>query len=600
MAAPHLIISSPAGRKDVALDGGPLTVGRNFTNLLVLDEPMASRFHCVIEQVKDGLRLRDLDSRNGTRLNGKPVKEALLVHGDTIAIGKTEMKVVMPASARGKSSDHAEEADAADDLAEMIDPDADLIPDDEMIDADAIVEADEDLGPGRYEPEGPIALDTQSPDDDVEGALRDRADSLSDKTFADGDIALINARGQVAHAPRPGGGRSQTGEAVTTLRLIMLICFRSRATDIHVEPKADQTHVRIRVDGSMVDVITMTKELGVKLLSLVKVLSDIDIAQKSIVQEGSFSARVPSARPGQPPRRVDYRVSFAPAMFGQKLVVRVLDTANAPLHIDDLGLPDRIVHPIKAAIEQESGMLLVCGPTGSGKTTTLYAALRDIDTNDRNVVTIEDPVEIQLAGVTQLPVKEAEGNTFPVLLRSVLRQDPDAILVGEVRDAETARTAMQAAMTGHLVFSTVHSRDTVGALYRLLDLGVEPYLVASGLHLVLAQRLVRQLCVHCKTPFKPTPEQVAKMNKNGVTKINQIFGPRGCRRCLGTGYLGRRGVMELLTTTQELRDVILRSPTVQDIQKSLGADNYVRLAETGYQLVADGVTSFEEVERAVS
>jgi general secretion pathway protein E len=213
-------------------------------------------------------------------------------------------------------------------------------------------------------------------------------------------------------------------------------------------------------------------------------------------------------------------------------------------------------------------------------------------------VTIEDPVEIQLDGVTQIPVNEAQGNTFAALLKSVLRQDPDAILVGEVRDPETARTALQAAITGHLVFSTVHAKDTIGTVFRLLDLGLEPYLVASGLQLVLAQRLVRQLCVSCKVPVAATPEQIKKMGKagEGVTKIYQ---PRGCPKCVGTGYIGRRGVFELLRTTEEMREVILKNPSMAEIQKALSSTQFVKLAESGYQLVAEGITAIEEVERSM-
>jgi type II secretory ATPase GspE/PulE/Tfp pilus assembly ATPase PilB-like protein len=250
-------------------------------------------------------------------------------------------------------------------------------------------------------------------------------------------------------------------------------------------------------------------------------------------------------------------------------------------------------------IQRESGMILVCGPTGSGKTTTLYAILRDIDVAERNVVTIEDPVEIQIDGVTQIPVNEAQGNSFAAMLKSVLRQDPDIILVGEVRDGETARTAIQAAMTGHLVFSTVHANDAIGAVYRLLDLGVESYLVSSGLQMVLAQRLVRQLCEHCKIPVAATKEQRARMAEFGITDFKQIFTQKGCRRCLNTGFLGRRTLVELLSFTQTLREVILKTPTMKDIIRTLGPDNYIRLGTNGYQLVADGVTSFDEADRAV-
>jgi general secretion pathway protein E len=585
-----LEVSDTKGTRSVAIPAGPLTIGRNITNLLAIDEPMASKFHCVIERWQDGYRVRDLDSRNGTMVNGQVVKTAILSSDDVVKIGETELRLLLHGAApgwlnkkRSRNRETSAEEQAAEDLSAALEP----APLEQILDDDSDAHS---------------ALSGNTPD--WERLLRDRADSLPNKPFREYDIALINARGQTSHAPAPSANKPPPGtEAVTLLRLIMLICFRSRATDIHVEIKQEDAQVRIRVDGAMVEILRIYKEqreLAIRLLSLVKVLSEIDIAQKNIVQEGSFSARIPSGKPGQPVRRVDYRVSFAPAVYGQKLVIRILDTGNAPQRISDLAFPDSIAQAIRQMITRESGMIMACGPTGSGKTTTLYAVLRDIDVEERNVVTIEDPVEIQIAGVTQIPVNEGLGNTFGALLKSVLRQDPDIILVGEVRDAETARIAVQAAMTGHLVFSTVHSRDTVGAVYRLLDLGVEPYLVSSGLQMVLAQRLVRQLCPHCKSPVRPTREQLAKMAQCGIKDVREIFQPQGCRRCLNTGFFGRHGIVELLSFNQELRDVVMKTPTVQEILKTLGPANFVRLSESGFQLVADGITSFDEVERAVA
>jgi general secretion pathway protein E len=324
----------------------------------------------------------------------------------------------------------------------------------------------------------------------------------------------------------------------------------------------------------------------------VKVLSDIDIAQRNIVQEGHFSTRVPD-------RRVDYRVSFTPAMYGQKCVVRVLDAANAPRYMWDLGLPSWMFKDIDRTIRGEGGMVLVCGPTGSGKTASLYATLRSIDSGERNVITIEDPVEIQIEGITQMPVNEDQGNSFAALLRSVLRQDPDVILVGEIRDAETARTAIQASMTGHLVFSTVHARDTVGTIFRLLDLGIEPYLVSSALQLVLAQRLVRQLCVHCRVGVKPNEEQAQKLEAACGKPVPRIFRSAGCPRCLHTGYAGRRGVFELLTVTDAVRESMQRNATPSDVYRALEGTKFTKLINSGYQLVAEGVTTMDEVERVV-
>jgi general secretion pathway protein E len=349
--------------------------------------------------------------------------------------------------------------------------------------------------------------------------------------------------------------------------------------------------IRVRVDGAMVEAAQLKKELGTRLNAVIKILCDIDIAQRNVVQDGHFSTRVPD-------RRVDYRLSFSPAIYGQKCVMRVLDTATAPRYLWDLHLPDWMFQALDKAIRGESGMLLVCGPTGSGKTGSLYAAIRSIDSSERNVVTIEDPVEFQIEGITQLPVNEAQGNSFPALLRSVLRQDPDVVLVGEVRDGETAKTAMQAAMTGHLVFSTVHARDTISAIFRMQDLGIEPYLISSGLHILLSQRLIRRLCPYCKVGMKPTPEQ-AVLLEPVAGKVGRIFRSAGCPRCLGTGFAGRQGVFELLVVNEAIRAIIAKSPNAADISAALVGTKFTKLLQSGYKLVAEGVTTMDEIERAV-
>jgi len=307
------------------------------------------------------------------------------------------------------------------------------------------------------------------------------------------------------------------------------------------------------------------------------------------VLDGHFSARFPS-------RRVDYRASFTPSVHGQKLVLRVLDTRDAPTSLSQVGLASYMIDRIRKTCNQSQGMMLVCGPTGSGKTTTLYQALRTIDRERRNVITIEDPVEYHLEGVTQIPANIGRGNTFGTLLRSVLRQDPDVIFVGEIRDEETARTAMQAAMTGHLVFSTVHSKDTIGAVFRLLDLGVENHLIANAMDLILAQRLVRVLCDHCKRPVKPTPGQSSRLGRY-LQNTKQIYSATGCAKCLRTGYSGRRAIFELLAFNDELRDIVLKTPSISDIKKVIEKDLFTTLIQSGWQLVAKGVTSIDEVDR---
>jgi general secretion pathway protein E len=666
MHGPYLEITTPQGRKQVPLGPHSLTVGRHAENKLVIADPMASRFHCVIEPRPGGWVVRDLNSSNGTLLDGKRITTAGLRPGQVILIGDTKIALVDPSAkpvvaaarpgaeavdeedvielgedAEVEQLDELEEVEelteadvveAIDDTDEPIRGEADLhatssgtrVPprpapsprrrrteeDDSAIPIDTDVSAegggDEDRGGGGGGGDDDDGGGVGSIISHYEQTLESLADSLPDKPFGENDIALIGARGQVMHAakeakdPAPGGKKKKRREAVEVLRLVLLICTRARGTDVHLEPKTDHFQLRIRIDGIMVDVTRMPMEVGVKICALVKVLSDIDISQRTSIQEGHFAAKLPGAQGGKSGgfRRADYRVSFAPAMFGQKLVIRVFDAANAPLKLDNLQLPDSMLEAVRRELQKESGMLLVCGPTGSGKTTTLYALVRSSDVARRNVVTIEDPVEVQIEGVTQIQVDETQGKTFSSLLRASLRQDPDAILVGEIRDVETARTAMQAAITGHLVFSTVHTTNTIGSIFRLLDLGVEPYLVAQGLHLVLAQRLVRQLCQYCKRPSKPTAEQLLRMGDAGK-ELAQVFVPKGCPRCLGTGYAGRRAFFELLRTTDELRDVITTTRTMEEIKRVLNDGKFVRLEQAGYQLVAEGAASLEEIEAAV-
>jgi type II secretory ATPase GspE/PulE/Tfp pilus assembly ATPase PilB-like protein len=564
MTGPHLQIIEGKARRDLPIGKEPITVGRHGDNVLVLVDNQSSRFHCVIERTAKGLLLRDLKSRNGTFVNSRPVEAQLLKAGDVVVIGSTRIRVMLPKSAGAEALDEVEEVDELEEIEEV-----DL---EEITDDDVQVEVEE-----------------VPPTDPLE-RLQKVATSLPDAKMGEADITLLNARNQVVHpgrvAPRRKPG--QAPEIVDILRTLLWVCFRSKTSDIHIEPKNDDFQVRTRVDGTMVEVLRLDKTLGVKLTAVVKILCELDIAARNVVQEGHFAVKLPD-------RRVDYRVSFAPAMFGQKLVIRVLDTAGAPQYLWDLDMPQPIFQTVQAAIQKEAGSILVVGPTGSGKTTTLYAVVRSMDSGERNIVTIEDPVEIQIEGVTQIPV--TEENTFAALLKSVLRQDPDAILVGEIRDQETARTAMQAAMTGHLVFSTLHSRDTVGALFRLIDLGVEPYLVASGLQVILAQRLVRKLCPACKKGIRPTSIQLEKMRSD--VEVSKIYEPAGCPRCLGTGFTGRICVFELLNINETIRDVVMRNPNLPDIQRALAEGNFASLQQSGYNLVAEGITSFSEVDKAV-
>lgn len=568
MHGPYLEIQSGGELTQMAVGAKPITIGRHPDNDIALSDARASRYHAVIERAGSGVRVRDLKSSNGTFLNGKRIQQESLSVGDVIVIGSTRIAYLDP------SADPAPLAEAIEQLSE-----ADIVEEEPVVVSAAAKPAD-------------------APDANPDLILQELADSMGQKPFSEYDIALVSARGTTVHEAAPPPKGHDRREAVDLFRTLLLVCFRSRATDIHFEPKNNYWLLRMRVDGNMVDIVRLTPELGVKVSALVKVLSDIDISQRNMIQEGHFSSRVPAERAGGPVRRVDYRVSYAPSVYGQKLVIRILDTSNAPLKIDDLQLPDWMLEELRTAIEADSGMVLVVGPTGSGKTTSLYASVRSLDVNERNVVTIEDPVEIQIEGVTQIPVDEEGGKGFGALLRSVLRQDPDAILVGEIRDPETARIAMQAAITGHLVFSTLHTKDTIGTVFRLLDLGVEPYLVAQALHVVLAQRLVRKLCMHCRKAVALTDAQRKKMGK-AAEGVKQIYEARGCPRCLGTGHVGRRAVFELLSTTDEMRSAILKNPSMDDIRQTLNDTPFVRLRDHGYQLVAEGICAFEEIDRVV-
>lgn len=635
MGTPYLDIKTAAGRRQLVVrDNEALTIGRHTDNKLVLEDTMASRFHCVIEKARGGQYvLRDLGASNGTRVNGKLVRTVALAPGDVVTIGNTSLVLVIPdgtaqkgpsagliaegaeatAAAAGKpmtASADDEPIALTDEMA--VEDDSDI---EELTEADLVVEepnyADSDrIQLERYDAPAPIV---QADLEDYESKLWSMAEMTANKPFAETDIALLDARGRVVH---PAGKPISPGprQPQDLLRLWLLVALRARGTDIHLEPRESSSHGRIRVDGIMVDAADFPAPIAQRLVGVVKVLGEIDLAQRNIVQEGNFSARVPaipgqqadaympSPWPGQPQipvRRVDYRVSFAPSVNGQKLVIRALDPSVAPGRLADLQLPETVHTALAEAIEQDSGMVLVSGPTGSGKTSTLYALVRSIDTAQRNVVTIEDPVEIRIENATQIPVDEEKGNSFPALLRSVLRQDPDVILVGEVRDAETARVAMQASITGHLVFSTVHTKDTLGTIFRLLDLGVEPYLLAQGLQVVIAQRLVRQLCPYCKRSVPITPPQQTKMGKAGEG-ITVVFTPGGCARCLGTGYAGRRAFFEILRTSETLRDAISHNPSHATLRAALEGTDFVTLAEAGFRLVANGDAAYEEVEKAVA
>ena len=369
-----------------------------------------------------------------------------------------------------------------------------------------------------------------------------------------------------------------------------------RATDIHLEPTTEQLSVRYRIDGILHAAEPFDRPTGDAVVNVFKVLSAMDISEKRKPQDGSFGARLSG-------RDLDFRVATSGSKAGEKLVMRILDSSTGVSKLEDLGMRPKLIEQVRAVVTQPHGMFLCCGPTGAGKSTTLYASLREIDRYQRNIITVEDPIEYQMDNVTQMEVNTKAGATFASMLRSILRQDPDVIMIGEIRDQETASIACQAANTGHMVFSTVHSNDAVTSLFRLLDLGVEPFMIASALSGVLGQRLVRLLCDACKEPYKPKPEFLKKANLP-ADKVDVFYRrpenpEQVCPQCGGTGYFGRTGIYELMVINESMRDMIRENPSINKIKAEARKNGMIYLQEDGLRQVIQGRTSIEELLRVV-
>ena len=362
-----------------------------------------------------------------------------------------------------------------------------------------------------------------------------------------------------------------------------------RASDIHLEPFEDELRIRYRIDGVLqeVPVPARIKRFQPAIVARVKILSHLNIAEKRLPQDGRIKVRIETAE-------VDIRVSIIPMLHGEAVVMRLLRQNSSLKGAHELGMNTRELTCLQRVLELPHGIVLVTGPTGSGKTSTLYTALHEINDSERKIVTIEDPVEYQLKGVNQIQVSEKSGLTFARGLRSILRHDPDVILIGEIRDQETAQIAVQASLTGHLVFSTLHTNDAAGALTRLVDMGVEPYLVASSLEAVLAQRLVRLLCPHCKA-VDDTPTARTYRTRLGIRPDATIYRAVGCRECRQTGFHGRRAIFEWMDSSTEIRQLILRNASTDAIRESACRAGMTTLAQDGRRLVEEGVTTIEEV-----
>ena len=384
-------------------------------------------------------------------------------------------------------------------------------------------------------------------------------------------------------------GEEDEASIIRFVNQVLKDAIELRASDIHLEPFEDEFRIRYRIDGELQDtaVPPQLKQFQPAIVSRIKILSHLNIAEKRLPQDGRIKVRIDQAE-------VDIRVSIIPMLHGEAVVMRLLRQNSTLRGLGEIGLNTRELEHFQHVLSLPHGIILVTGPTGSGKTSTLYTALNEINDSVRKIITVEDPVEYQLKGVNQIQVNEKSGLTFARGLRSILRHDPDVILIGEIRDAETAQIAVQASLTGHLVFSTLHTNDAPGALTRLVDMGVEPYLVASSLEAVLAQRLVRVLCPHCKQADLSARAQSFK-TKLGIAGDQTIFKSVGCRECRNTGFFGRHAIFEWMDTDEEIRQLILKSASTDQIRAAARKGGMRTLAEDGWRLVAAGITTVEEV-----
>ncbi len=378
---------------------------------------------------------------------------------------------------------------------------------------------------------------------------------------------------------------------IKLVNLVLLEAVKRRASDVHVQPYEDELIVRFRVDGVLHDVFHPPKALQEEIISRIKIMGGINIAERRLAQDGRATVEMGD-------RIVDLRIATLPTNFGERVVIRLLDKSARQYELADLGMPRGVLQEFQRLIRMDHGIILVTGPTGSGKSTTLYASLAEINSQELNIITLEDPIEYRLKGISQTQVSDRKGMTFASGLRHVLRQDPDIIMIGEIRDGETAHMAIQSALTGHLVFSTLHTNDAAGAVARMLDLGVEPYLLASSLLGVLAQRLVRRTCPSCREVFEPTP---AELHHWGLAEdpqgIEMFYRGKGCGECMGTGYCERIGTFELLTANETIRELILHRSKASSIKEAAVANGMRSLRDDGIEKVAQGMTTMDEVIR---
>jgi general secretion pathway protein E len=379
---------------------------------------------------------------------------------------------------------------------------------------------------------------------------------------------------------------------VRTVDLLVAQAVRDRASDIHLEPQEDHLRVRYRIDGILHDMLSLPLNAQAAVVSRMKVLAGMNIAERRRPQDGQFSAAVDG-------KQVDLRVASSDSVHGEMLVLRVLDKSLSLFDLGEVGLLPEALETYRHILKVPLGMLLVAGPTGSGKTTTLYASVNQLDRNERNIVTIEDPIEYQFPGINQIQVNQQANITFATGLRSIMRLDPDVILVGEVRDSDTAKMATQAALTGHLVLSSIHANDAVGVLFRLIDLGVEPFLITSALVGVISQRMVRKLCPHCLIDTEPWADEAAAYLEELGEPLENVRRGGGCNFCANTGYCGRTGVFEVLLLDEDIRRLLLKGASTAEIRAEALRKGMVTMRRDGMIKVREGITSPHEVMRNI-
>jgi type IV pilus assembly protein PilB len=415
--------------------------------------------------------------------------------------------------------------------------------------------------------------------------------------FGSGDDSLVEVVGD-AEEIDAASLEKQSGEApiIRLVNALMLSAIQKGASDIHVEPYEKDMRIRFRIDGVLQAVMAPALKYRDPIISRIKIMARLDIAEKRLPQDGRIKARFNEQNKL---REIDFRVSCLPTLFGEKVVMRILDGGKLQLDLTKLGFAPESLTRFDAAIKKPWGMVLVTGPTGSGKTNTLYSALSQLNQPGVNIMTAEDPVEFNLQGVNQVLVRESIGLNFAAVLRSFLRQDPNIILVGEIRDGETASIGVKAALTGHLVLSTLHTNDAPSSINRLVNMGIEPFLVANSVNLIVAQRLVRRVCEQCKQPAKIPMARLIEAGWDRSTEGSHVTAAqgRGCERCSGTGYKGRVGLFEVMEMSEALREMVIANASVIDLKKTAIAEGMTPLRQAGLRKVAEGMTTIEEVVR---